>query len=90
MAIQAQTSLSIPKSDQARLIRLAKLAGRTPQAMLRHALHDGLDYCEHVVKATIEGADSLDAGEGSYSTAAVMKRLKAATDLHAHKHKKAA
>ncbi|MET3106219.1 putative transcriptional regulator [Oxalobacteraceae bacterium GrIS 2.11] len=40
---------ALSKTDQRRLERLAKMAGRSPQAMLRFVLRDGFAACEENV-----------------------------------------
>lgn len=39
-------SLGLNPAQQRRLEKLARDAGRTPQAMLRFVLRDGFDFCE--------------------------------------------
>jgi len=45
-----------------RIEKLAKAAGRTPDAMLRYVIRDGIDYCEYAVKAVNEGLADIAAG----------------------------
>jgi hypothetical protein len=44
---------SISKTDQKRLERLAAIAGRTPQSMLRFVLRDGFAACEEDVAESL-------------------------------------
>ena len=42
---------ALTKAQQRRLEKLARKAGRTPQAMLRFVLRDGFELCEEDVAA---------------------------------------
>ena len=46
-------SLALTTTQQRRLEKLARDAGRTPQAMLRFVLRDGFDLCELEVNESI-------------------------------------
>ncbi len=43
-------SLALTTTQQRRLEKLARDAGRTPQAMLRFVLRDGFEFCKWEVK----------------------------------------
>ncbi|MFI4939891.1 MAG: hypothetical protein ACHP7O_06065 [Burkholderiales bacterium] len=63
---------ALSKADQKRLERLAELAGRTPQAMLRYVLRDGFAVCEEDV-AENQKADAEFAQGQSVDHATVMQ-----------------
>lgn len=48
---------ALTKAQQLRLEKLAREAGRTPQAMLRFVLRDGFELCEEDVAAA-RGAEA--------------------------------
>lgn len=54
--------ISLGQTNYRRLEALAKQAGRTPQAMIPFVLHEGFDYCEHVVRETARGLADAKAG----------------------------
>ncbi len=56
-----------------RVEKLAQTAGRSPEAMLRYVIRDGLDYCEYAVKSVNEGLVDIEAG-----------RTHSAEDVRAH------
>ena len=68
--------LALPVTDQRRLEKLAREAGRTPKAMLRIVLRDGFDYTERFVKDVQKGLAEADAGE-TVSHAEVSRQLDA-------------
>ena len=45
-----------------RLVKLAKEAHRTPEAMLPYVLRDGFEYCEQVVCSVNAGLADVEAG----------------------------
>jgi len=63
-------------TQQRRLEKLARDAGRTPQAMLRFVLRDGFDYCDYVVKATNEGLRILRGEAKTFSTKEVLSHAR--------------
>lgn len=56
------TQAVLSQTDQRRLERLAKAAGRTPRAMLKYVLRDGFPETERVVLAVNKSRASLGAG----------------------------
>jgi predicted transcriptional regulator len=54
----------LSKADQKRLERLARRAGRTPQAMLRFVLRDGFAACEEAVTENQAADLEFERGEG--------------------------
>jgi predicted transcriptional regulator len=70
----AETEHTTPltKTDQKRLERLAKSAGRTPQAMLRFVLRDGFAVCEEDVAESIAADREFEQGK-SMSHESVMQ-----------------
>jgi predicted transcriptional regulator len=57
-------SVTLTTTQQRRLEKLARDAGRTPQAMLRFVLRDGFDVCELEVNESI--AAERDATQRGY------------------------
>ena len=58
-------SLALTPTQQRRLEKLARDAGRTPQAMLRFVLRDGFDLCELEVNESIAAErDAMRCGAG--------------------------
>ncbi len=55
-------SLALSAQLSRRIEKLAQAAGRTPEAMLRFVIRDGLDYCEYAVKSINEGLADIEAG----------------------------
>ena len=56
-------SLALTTTQQRRLEKLARDAGRTPQAMLRFVLRDGFDLCElEVNESTAAERDAMRRG----------------------------
>jgi predicted alpha/beta-hydrolase family hydrolase len=55
--------LALTKADQKRLEKLAALAGRTPQAMLRFVLRDGFATCEEDVAENIKADIEFSKGQ---------------------------
>jgi hypothetical protein len=45
--------VALSSTQQRRLEKLARAAGRTPQAMLRFVLRDGFDLCEMEINESI-------------------------------------
>ena len=79
-------SLALTPAQQRRIAKLAELAGRTPQAMLRFVLRDGLDATEQDVRETIEADEDIDRN-GAIPHAKVMARARAAVERHAAKRR---
>jgi len=71
---------ALSKTDQRRLERLAKMAGRSPQAMLRFVLRDGFAVCEEDVAESI-AADREFAQGKSMGHATVMEAAAKTIDL---------
>lgn len=69
---EIEHTTTLTKTDQKRLARLAKRAGRTPQAMLRFVLRDGFAVCEENVAQSI-AADREFAQGKSMSHQSVMQ-----------------
>lgn len=55
-------SLALSAQLSRRVEKLAQAAGRTPEAMLRFVIRDGLEYCEYAVKSVNEGLADIKAG----------------------------
>ena len=53
-------SLALTPGQERRIEKLARIAGRTPQSMLRFVLRDGLDATERDVRETIEADEDMD------------------------------
>lgn len=67
-------SLALSAQLSRRIEKLAQAAGRTPEAMLRFVIRDGLDYCEYAVKSINEGLADIEAGR-TYSAQDVRGRF---------------
>lgn len=91
MNASTQTEIvALAKVDQRRLERLAKLAGRTPKAMLKFVLRDGFDAVEQDIIETLEAERDLDEN-GGIPHEEVMRRTRAIVErAHARQRKKAA
>ena len=76
------SSLALTPAQQRRIAKLAELAGRTPEAMLRFVLRDGLEATEQDVRETIEADDYVDRN-GAIPHDKVMARAKATVERHA-------
>lgn len=57
-------SLDLTPAQRRRIEKLAELAGRTPQSMLRFVLRDGLEATEQDVRETIEADEDIDRNGG--------------------------
>ena len=66
-------SLALTMTQQRRLEKLARDAGRTPHAMLRFVLRDGFDLCEIEVNESI--AAERDAARRGYIQHEEARRL---------------
>ena len=83
-------SLALTITQQRRLERLARDAGRTPQAMLRFVLRDGFDVCELEVNESI-AAERDAARRGYVPHGEVRRQTRAVIDAaHARKRRQAA
>ena len=83
-------SLALTTTQQRRLEKLARDAGRTPQAMLRFVLRDGFDLCELEVNESITA--ERDAERSGYVPHdEVRRQARAVIDAaHASKRRQAA
>ena len=83
-------SLALTPQQQRRLEKLARDAGRTPQAMLRFVLRDGFDLCELEVNESI--AAERDAIRCGYVPREEARRQARAMieAVHGHKRRQAA
>jgi predicted transcriptional regulator len=81
--------LALNAAQQRRLQRLARDAGRTPQAMLKFVLRDGFEACEEDVRESRAGDADFAAGR-SVSHQEAMRRARATVASHARRHKQAA
>ena len=83
-------SLALTATQQRRLEKLAREAGRTPQAMLRFVLRDGFGLCELEVGESI--AAERDAMRRGYvPREEARRRTRAVIDAaHARKRRQAA
>ncbi len=72
---EIEHTTTLTKTDQKRLDRLAKSAGRTPQAMLRFVLRDGFAVCEEDVAESIAADREFALGK-SMSHESVMQAAK--------------
>jgi predicted transcriptional regulator len=79
---------SLSQTALRRLERLAKVAGRTPRAMLKFVLRDGFGETERVVRAVHAGRRDVAAGR-TRSHAAVMHEADAILSGHASSQKAA-
>jgi hypothetical protein len=70
--IPAEFSTALSRTDQRRLERLAKLAGRTPRSMLRFVLRDGFAACEESVLESQKADHEFAIGK-SFEHAEVMQ-----------------
>lgn len=55
-------STNLKSAERRRLVRLAREAGCSPEAIFRDVLRDGFEYTEYKVKAANEGLADLAAG----------------------------
>ena len=74
--------LALTAAQQRRIERLAQLAGRTPQSMLRFVLRDGLDATERDVRETIEADDDIDRN-GAIPHSEVIAQVRATIERYA-------
>ena len=83
-------SLALNMTQQRRLETLARAAGRTPQAMLRFVLRDGVDLCEmEVNESAVAEREARQLGYVSRDEA--RRQTRAVIDAaNAHKRRQAA
>ena len=79
-------SLTLSPAQQRRIEKLAALAGRSSEAMLRFVLSDGLEATERDVRETLE-ADTDINRNGGLSHAKVMTDARAVVGRHASKRR---
>lgn len=79
-------SLALTPAQQRRIAKLAQLAGRTPQSMLRFVLRDGLDATEEDVRETIDADEDIDRN-GAVPHGKVMAQARAAIERHVAKRR---
>ena len=79
-------SFALTPEQQRRIAKLAQLAGRTPQSMLRFVLRDGLEATEQDVRETIEADEDIDRN-GAIPHGEVMTRARATIERHAAKRR---
>lgn len=77
-------SLALSSAQQRRLEKLARLAGRTPQSMLRFVLRDGFEATERDVIETIEADRDADQS-GAITHDKVMDHARTIIERHAAK-----
>lgn len=81
--------IALEPAQQRRLERLAKRAGRSPEAMLKFVLRDGFDACEEDVRENLQADAEFAAGK-SIPHKEAMNRARATIAAHARRHKQAA
>ena len=79
-------SLALTTAQQRRLEKLARLARRTPQSMLRFVLRDGFEATEQDVRETIEADEDIERN-GAVPHSEVMVRVRATIERHAAKRR---
>jgi len=79
-------SLALTPAQQRRIAKLAQLAGRTPQSMLRFVLRDGLEATEQDVSETIEADKDIDRN-GAIPHGKVMAQARATIERHVAKRR---
>ena len=79
-------SLALTPAQQRRIAKLAQLAGRTSQSMLRFVLRDGLGATEEDVRETIEADEDIDRN-GEVPHGKVMARARATIERRVAKRR---
>jgi hypothetical protein len=79
-------SLALTPAQRRRIEKLARLAGRTPQSVLRFVLRDGLEATEQDVRETIEADEDMDRN-GGVPHGKVMARARIIVERHAAKRR---
>ncbi len=83
-------TLLLSPTQQRRLNKLARDAGRTPEQTLRFVLRDGFDFCEWEVRESL-AAESDAARHGTIPNAEVQRRASVLIEsAHARRRKQAA
>lgn len=83
-------TLLLNPSQQRRLKKLARDAGRTPEQTLRFVLRDGFDFCEWEVRESL-ASESDAARRGTISSGEVQRAARALIEsAHARQRKQAA
>lgn len=83
-------TLLLSQTQQRRLTKLARDAGRTPEQTLRFVLRDGFDFCEWEVRESL-AAESDAAQYGTIPNDEVQCRASALIEsAHARRRKQAA
>ncbi len=83
-------SVTLTTTQQRRLEKLARDAGRTPQAMLRFVLRDGFDLCELEINESIT-AEREATQRGYVSREEARRQIRSVIDAaHARKRRQAA
>lgn len=80
---------TLSQVQQRRLVKLAREAGRTPQAMLRFVLKDGFEQCEDDVQAA-RMAEAELARSGTVPHQEVMNEARATIARHARTQRRQA
>ena len=84
------SSLALTPTQQRRLEKLSRDAGRTPEAMLRLVLRDGFELCEFEVYES-RAAERDAAMRGYVTHAAARRQARAAIDAAiGNRHRQAA
>lgn len=81
--------LALTPAQQRRIAKLAELAGRTPAAMLRFVLRDGLEATEQDVRETVEADKDIDRN-GAIPHRDVMAQARSTVERHAAKRRQKA
>ncbi len=82
-------SLALTPAQQRRIAKLAQLAGRTPESMLRFVLRDGLEATEQDVRETIAADEDIDRN-GAIPHAKVMASARTTIERPAAKRQRKA
>ena len=82
-------SVTLTPAQQRRIAKLAALAGRTPTAMLRFVLRDGLEATEQDVRETIEADRDIDRN-GAIPHGRVIAQARATIERHVAKRRRKA
>ena len=80
-------SLALTPAQQRRIAKLAQLAGRTPESMLRFVLRDGIEATEQDVRETVEADEDVDRN-GAIPHAKVMASARTTIERHAAKRQR--
>jgi hypothetical protein len=80
-------SLALAPAQQRRIAKLAQLADRTPESMLRFVLREGLEATEQHVRETIEADEDID-HNGAIPHARVTASARTTIERHAAKRQR--